>query len=64
MAAQRSRTHVRRSWLTPVADAALWPIELNALPMPAWPMTHHGLAHAVKNLAGIDAKPSAPVRLN
>ena len=48
MGAERCCTHVRRSWLTPVADAALWPIELNALPMPAWPMTHHGLAHAVK----------------
>lgn len=56
------RTRLRTAWLTPVSDVRLWPRELSSLPMSVWPMTHLGLVHAARQLAGMDADTSALVR--
>ncbi|MEQ1908949.1 MAG: hypothetical protein ABMA15_09000 [Vicinamibacterales bacterium] len=46
----------RRSWLTPVSDPALWPAELDELPLRSWPMTRRGLAQAARDLVGADSQ--------
>lgn len=52
-----------RSWLTPVSDPALWPAELDDLPLRAWPMTRRGLAQAARDLVGADSRPLDAVRV-
>ena len=56
------RQRERRSWLTPVSDVALWPAELEELPLRVWPMTRRGLSQAARDLVGIDAPPPVHVR--
>ncbi len=51
------RGQARRSWLTPVSDARLWPAQFEAVPVHVWPMTRMGLVQAARDLAGIDARP-------
>lgn len=57
------QTRECRSWLTPVSDPALWPAELDQLPMRAWPMTRRGLAQAARDLIGADSRPVDAVRV-
>lgn len=47
----------RKTWLTPVSDARLWPTEFDLLPLRVWPMTRRGLAQAARDLAGVDVRP-------
>ncbi len=52
----------RKTWLTPVSDARLWPDEFDQLPMQVWPMTRRGLAQAARDLAGVDVRPPDRLR--
>lgn len=56
------RSRERKTWLTPVSDARLWPAEFDAMPVRVWPMTRRGLVQAARDLAGVDARPPDSVR--